>query len=61
MGKTIHQRSVFRTKRRKNMRDRQCYGCMEKIKKGEMYVNHQFRYDKTIITASFHIDCYGGD
>lgn len=39
-------------------RSRECYRCMEKINKGENYINHQFKYDERIITISFHKDCF---
>lgn len=39
-------------------RDRQCFFCLGKILKGEQYINHQFRHDKSILTISFHKDCF---
>jgi len=39
-------------------RNRQCYMCMDTIKKGDKYINHQFRYDKSIKTISFHKECF---
>lgn len=43
---------------RTSRRDRQCYECMGVIRKGEKYQSHQFRYDKTILTVSFHDACF---
>lgn len=39
-------------------RKRQCYKCMKTINKGDKYINHQFRYDKKIVTISFHEKCF---
>jgi len=39
-------------------RVRQCFKCMQSIKKGGKYINHQFKYDKRILTVSLHIDCF---
>lgn len=35
------------------MRDRECWNCGIKIKKGERYLNRELRYDLKIITISF--------
>lgn len=43
----------------KSRRKRQCFLCDTKIMKGENYINHQFRYDYTIKTISFHLPCFG--
>lgn len=39
-------------------RKRQCYKCLSKIEVGVLYINHQFRYDKKIISVSFHEECF---
>jgi len=49
---------VRSTSEHKSNRKRQCYNCMEQIEKKELYINHQFRYDKRIVTISFHKDCF---
>ena len=41
-------------------RNRECWVCAKSIKKGSKYLNREYRYDKTIITMSFHTKCYGG-
>jgi len=51
--------NVRSSEKRKSIRTRQCYKCMENIKTNEEYINHQFRYDKTIMTINFHLDCFG--
>jgi hypothetical protein len=38
---------------KKAMRDRECWNCGIKIKKGERYLNRELRYDLKIITISF--------
>jgi len=53
--------SVRSSNERKSTRDRQCFKCLGKINKGEKYKSHQFRYDKTIITAHFHIGCFNNE
>jgi len=53
----ILTKSVRSTKERTNSRLRQCYYCTENIGKGDKYISHQFRYDKTIFTVGLHIDC----
>jgi len=50
--------SVRSTSEHIALRNRQCYKCMQTIKKGEKYINHQFRYDKKVKTISFHKDCF---
>jgi len=42
----------------KTSRHRQCFKCMDRIPKGDEYINHQFRYDKSIKTISFHKECF---
>lgn len=42
----------------KTRRNRECFGCTKQIEKDELYINHQFRYDKKILTTSFHLDCF---
>ena len=54
----IINNSVRYSGKRVSRRDRQCYECTRMIKKGEEYCSHQFRYDKTIITVSFHNNCF---
>lgn len=49
--------NVRESKLKKSMRKRQCFKCEGKIKKGETYMNHQFRYDYRIITVSFCNNC----
>lgn len=50
--------SVRSTKQQASSRTRQCFKCCNKIAKGETYTLHQYRYDKTILSAYFHNDCY---
>jgi len=50
--KSIRQTSVKTSTRR-----RECWDCGKAILKGEKYTNQQIRYDKTIISQFFHIDC----
>jgi hypothetical protein len=50
--------SVREVKRAKSKRKRQCFKCGDYIQKDEVYVIHQYRYDKTILAAYFHDDCY---
>jgi hypothetical protein len=45
--------SVRSTEERTSNRKRKCYGSGNIIKKGDKYINHQFRYDGSIITVSF--------
>jgi len=42
---------------KKAARHRECWYCGERIYKGTNYVNAEERYDKTIITFSFHEGC----
>lgn len=49
--------SVRSTTVKKAARTRQCFECLTNITKKHPYVNHQFRYDKKIITLSYHLDC----
>lgn len=39
-------------------RGRECYWCSQRIKKGDNYINHQYKYDGRIITISFHPNCF---
>ena len=50
--------SVRETTTKKSTRKRQCFHCLEQIEKGEDYINHQYRYDKTILSAFFHQECF---
>lgn len=52
--------NVRSTEQRTTTRTRQCYKCMQKINTGEKYINHQYRYDRSITTISFHLDCFNG-
>lgn len=49
--------NVRESKLKKSIRKRQCFKCECIIKKGEKYLNHQFRYDYRIITVSFCNNC----
>ena len=53
-------RNVRSSSEHTSIRKRQCYKCMNQIEKGEVYINHQFRYDKKIVTFSFHKECFNG-
>jgi len=55
MKRTPNIRKVSTKKARRN---RECWRCGEKILKGSNYVNVEERYDKTIITFSYHESCY---
>ena len=48
-------RSTYQVKSKRN---RQCYWCTNIIKKGDNYINHQYKYDRKIITISFHPNCF---
>lgn len=50
--------SIRSSCKRKSNRLRQCYRCMGMIQPTEKYINHQFRYDRRIVTASFHSSCF---
>lgn len=50
--------NVRKTSTKKAARRRECWYCGEGIIKGKSYVNVEERYDKTIITFSYHEDCY---
>ena len=50
--------SVRSSKYKLSMRKRQCFKCGGSVKKGECYINHQFRYDYRIITISICRDCF---
>lgn len=52
-------KNVRSTYESKSNRKRQCFFCQNKIMKDENYINHQFRYDYTIKTISFHLHCFG--
>lgn len=51
--------SIRQESEKKSRRNRECWVCAKTIKKNEQYWNREFRYDKTIITFSFHLECYG--
>ncbi len=57
---TIFNR-VRSTNKRKSRRNRECYLCLKRIEKNDYYINHQFNYDKRIITISFHINCFNSE
>lgn len=50
--------SIRQENKKKANRNRECWICNEKILKGTTYVNREIRYDKTIITFSYHETCY---
>lgn len=50
--------SIRSTEERTSNRARQCYGTGNTIPKGARYINHQFRYDKRIITVSFSLEFF---
>ena len=52
--------SVRSTTENTSRRNRQCYGSLKKINKGDKYINHQFRYDGRIVTVSFDRDFFYG-
>ena|GEM_PF-6206689 len=52
--------NVRSSKEQKSRRNRQCLICGSKILKGEKYINHQVRYDKTILTIYLHKACSNG-
>lgn len=58
---TIVFNSVRSTTERISSRKRQCYISGEYIKKGERYINHQFRYDGRIEQVSFKLDYFNMD
>lgn len=51
-------KSIRNTRIKTSRRKRQCFSCMCLIKKGDLYGNHEFRYDFRIITISFCPKCY---
>jgi len=50
--------NIRNTTKRKSRRLRECYCCGHPIQKGDKYINHQFKYDRRIITVSFHEKCF---
>jgi len=38
-------------------RDRECWTCGERIEKGDRYINRELRYDYSVKTFSYHIEC----
>jgi len=50
--------NVRASSEKESARVRQCYTCAGRIAKGEIYTNHQFRYDGRIIIISFHEKCF---
>lgn len=50
--------SIRSTKEQRTLRHRQCFECGEWMDKGEYYINHQFRYDRTILSMYFHKSCF---
>ena len=53
-------KDVRSTSEHKSERVRQCFKCCGRIEAKEQYINHQFKYDKRIITLSFHVSCFNG-
>lgn len=53
--------NIRSTSEHTSKRKRQCYRCMGNIKRGERYISHQFRYDRKIITISFHKNCFNNE
>ena len=49
--------TIRNEKLKKSMRKRACAECGLKINKGEVYVNKEVRYDKTIISLFSHQLC----
>lgn len=45
--------SVRSTTIRKSRKPRQCFVSLQKIKKGQQYISHSFRYEGRIMTISF--------
>ncbi len=50
--------SVISSKEQTTTRDRECFMCSVKIKKGEKYILHWFRYDKKRPSIYLHKKCF---
>jgi hypothetical protein len=50
--------NVRSTNEQTSRRDRQCFKCTTKILKGSKYIASSIRYDKTILTLSYHKECF---
>ncbi|MFW6310904.1 MAG: hypothetical protein ACOC1K_01585 [Nanoarchaeota archaeon] len=51
--KSVRLSTLFKSRRK-----RQCYKCHAFIEKGENYIQHQYRYDKKIVSLFFHKECF---